>query len=216
MDQFEIPFYMGIASLLLFDGETSRSLTDKAPIFGSANNADSWSDMLGLSLIPLLIYSSTVTNTPTVGEQTNLGQKSKLVGFESLILLTDFVFVEAVKNIAQRSRPDYSDRKSFPSGHSSISAGLSVMIFNNIENSRYKATTYGQVIQNTAVVLAGTVAYARIEAKKHHLSDVFFGHAIGAYIADFLYKGFLQLKPNVTTSFYVNQHEQLFQMNYHF
>lgn len=216
MDQFQIPFYAGIVSFLLFDGEVSKEATEKAHVFGSAQNASDWSDGILLSLIPLMIYTSTLTNTPTVNDQTQFGQKAKLIGFEGLFIVADYVLVSGIKSISKRNRPDKSDTQSFPSGHSSVSAGLSVMIYNNIQNSMHKDTSYGVFLETLSVTLAATVAYARVEAVKHHLSDVFFGHAIGAFIGDVLYKSFLQLKPNVTTSMYINQHEQKFSINYNF
>lgn len=216
MDQFQIPFYAGLLSLILFDGEVSDKASEENYLFGSQKNADNISDILGLSLIPFMIYSSTLTNTPLKGDQTNFGQKSKLIGFQSLILLTDFFVVGLLKNSSGRLRPDKSDLQSLPSGHSSISAGLSRAIYNNVENSKYKNTAYGKFLQISAVTIAGIVAYARVEALKHHLSDVFLGHAIGAFISDFMYKSFLDSKTDFNTSLFVNEDRQGIQLTYHF
>lgn len=215
MNQFQIPFYAGILSLALLDGEGSDKVSEENYIFGSPDKADNASDIIGLSLIPLMIYSSFLTDS-TVASGEEYEQKASLLGLQGMILLTDFALISALKRGSSRLRPDKSDNESLPSGHSSITAGLSVMIYNNIENSQYKGTSYGRFLQISAVTLSGVVAYARVSALKHHISDVFLGHAFGAFISDFMYKSFLDKRSDVSASFFLNHESQGLQLTYHF
>ncbi|MFO1240300.1 MAG: phosphatase PAP2 family protein [Sphingomonadaceae bacterium] len=66
-------------------------------------------------------------------------------------------------------RPDGSDRKSFPSGHTSMSFAAAATLFNR------QGQTYGI----PAFVVASFVGFARVKADKHHWYDVVAGAAIG-------------------------------------
>jgi membrane-associated phospholipid phosphatase len=75
----------------------------------------------------------------------------------------------AIKKTAQRTRPDGSDTRSFPSGHTSISFASASVLQREL----------GWKVGIPAYAVAGLVATARIEKKKHYLSDVVMGASIG-------------------------------------
>lgn len=81
-----------------------------------------------------------------------------------------WVAVEALKASTHRTRPDGSDNKSFPSGHTAVSFSA----------AQYLYMKGGWEYGLPAYALAGYVGYARVNADKHHLSDVIAGGAIGA------------------------------------
>lgn len=66
-------------------------------------------------------------------------------------------------------RPDGSDRKSFPSGHTSISFAAAATLQNR----------YGWQVGIPAQLLATFVGVSRVEARKHHWYDVVVGAGIG-------------------------------------
>jgi membrane-associated phospholipid phosphatase len=66
-------------------------------------------------------------------------------------------------------RPDGSDRKSFPSGHTSVSFAAAATLQNR----------YGWEAGIPAHILATFVGVARVKADKHHWYDVAAGAAIG-------------------------------------
>jgi len=74
-----------------------------------------------------------------------------------------------VKKAAQRERPDGSDTRSFPSGHTSVSFASATVLHRE----------FGWKVGIPAYAAATYVGTARIEKKKHFLSDVAFGAAIG-------------------------------------
>jgi membrane-associated phospholipid phosphatase len=74
-----------------------------------------------------------------------------------------------LKKTAQRERPDGSDLRSFPSGHTSVSFASATVLQREL----------GWKVGIPAYAAASYVAMARIEKKKHFLSDVAFGAAIG-------------------------------------
>ena len=76
---------------------------------------------------------------------------------------------EALKRIFPEERPDHSDRKSFPSGHSAESFAAAATLLNR----------YGWKAGIPAFAVATFVGVARVEARKHHWYDAVAGAAIG-------------------------------------
>jgi hypothetical protein len=66
-------------------------------------------------------------------------------------------------------RPDHSNRKSFPSGHTSTSFAAAATLQNR----------YGWRVGIPAQLVAAFVGFSRVEARKHHWYDVVAGAAIG-------------------------------------
>ena len=75
----------------------------------------------------------------------------------------------ALKQIFPETRPDGSDDKSFPSGHSSVAFAAAATLENR----------YGWHVGLPAHVAAAFVAVARVEARKHHWYDALAGAALG-------------------------------------
>ena len=105
----------------------------------------------------------------------------------------------AIKSLSQRQRPDGSNNYSFPSGHTSNSF-LAAELINQIEGMPSSIPFY---------LLSINTALSRINDKKHFLSDVVFGAAIGISIG----KGFKilrrenidqRLKDDLEKDFYIH------------
>lgn len=75
----------------------------------------------------------------------------------------------ALKRIFPERRPDGSSRRSFPSGHASISFAAAATLQNR----------YGWKVGVPAQLAASFVAVSRVEARKHHWYDVAAGAAVG-------------------------------------
>jgi membrane-associated phospholipid phosphatase len=211
---FRIPLVLGVLALA-FDGRISDSAARHTPLFGSQENAKQWTDALVIGLVPMMLYSAFQSDLPNKDEPAYL-TRAKFIGFQSLIILADFTLITAIKNSSRRVRPDESDDLSFPSGHSSVSSGLSRTVFNNINNSHHRGTTFGRILQGTAFTSSILVAWGRVEAKKHHLSDVLLGNSFGAFISDFLYATFLEEPTKIETAFFINGQQQSMKLSYSF
>lgn len=74
-----------------------------------------------------------------------------------------------LKRAFPEERPDHSDRKGFPSGHSADAFAAAASLENR----------YGWKAGLPAFALASFVATARVEARKHHWYDCVAGAAIG-------------------------------------
>lgn len=85
----------------------------------------------------------------------------------SLILGSGIAF--GLKQAFPEERPDHSDRKSFPSGHSATAFAAAATL----------ESRYGWQLGLPAFALASFVATARVAARKHHWYDSVAGAAIG-------------------------------------
>lgn len=76
---------------------------------------------------------------------------------------------EGLKEAFPKLRPDGSDRRSFPSGHTATAFAAAASLQNR----------YGWEVGVPAQMVAAFVGVARVKARKHHWYDVAAGAAIG-------------------------------------
>ncbi|PZQ23655.1 MAG: phosphatase PAP2 family protein [Sphingopyxis macrogoltabida] len=79
------------------------------------------------------------------------------------------LITQGLKEAFPSRRPDGSDDKSFPSGHTSTSFAAAATLHNR----------YGWEAGLPAYVVASFVGLSRVEARKHRVGDVLVGAAIG-------------------------------------
>lgn len=82
------------------------------------------------------------------------------------------LYTGILKAAVGRPRPDRSDNKSFPSGHTS----------NAFAWASVASHHYGPKVGIPAYAFAGLIGASRIERDKHHLSDVVAGAALGLIV----------------------------------
>jgi hypothetical protein len=85
------------------------------------------------------------------------------------VTLVAVTYTTALKYATQRTRPDGSDKLSFPSGHTS----------NAFAWATVGAHYYGWKLGVPGYLVAGLIGVARMEKSAHHLSDVLAGAGIG-------------------------------------
>lgn len=79
------------------------------------------------------------------------------------------LITNGLKETFPETRPDGSNRRSFPSGHTSVSFAAAASLYNR----------QGKAVGIPAFAIASLVGVARIEAKKHFYYDVLVGAGIG-------------------------------------
>ena len=104
-----------------------------------------------------------------VGDATARGTGEKM----ALGLVVDAALVNSLKLISRRTRPDGSDMRSFPSGHTSGAFTLSTIL----------SRRHGWRIGLPAFALASLTALARMEDSKHYASDVIAGAFLGLVVS---------------------------------
>jgi hypothetical protein len=174
-----------------FDKKVSNWAGDHHPIFGSKDNADKASDYL---LIPL--YAETCLTafvTPSGDDPKNWAYwKMKGIAVEGLAIGATAEVTTLLKEVTNRNRPDRISDKSFPSGHSS-GAFANATLSNRNLNVISLPKEVRLPVQVGNILLATSVAWARVEAKKHYPSDVLAGAALGHFISAFVHDAFVGL-----------------------
>ena len=128
------------------------------PAYGRAS--DSWEDASSVTRDGLVLAA---LGMPIVQKDgAGIFQASASIG-------TAFVTTSAMKEALPEWRPDRSDRRSFPSGHASVSFAAAATLQNR----------YGWRVGIPAQALAAFVGLARVKAKKHDWADVAVGAAVG-------------------------------------
>ncbi len=173
-----------------YDRKVSDWATKHHPIFGSKETARDASNFM---LIPLPM-EVVVTALATPGSNDSKEwTSSKLKGLAvegAAVLLADGVSWGLQKAI-NRTRPD-GGSGSLPSLHASTAFSLSMLSNRNLE-SLPLSKEVRIPLQIGNVLLATSVAWARVEGGEHFPSDVLAGAALGNFFSGFIHDAFLGL-----------------------
>ncbi|MCZ6559827.1 MAG: phosphatase PAP2 family protein [Gammaproteobacteria bacterium] len=174
-----------------WDKNISEWAVDKTPLFGSQRSAENASDTLrSLSVAASII---TTLATPSGDSSSDwLAAKSKGIAVAAAANLLDGGVTSTLKNWTDRTRPDGSDDRSFPSGHSSVSAVNATLAARNLQSIEM-GTNYRRAMGIGFGLFAGGAAWARVEANLHYPSDVLVGAALGHFLGAFVNDAFLGL-----------------------
>lgn len=152
----------------------------------AANDAsDDW-----LDVSQALVYATALA-TPS-GEEPEewLLNKSKGLAATYFISQSAFTISSNAKKPFDRERPDKSNNESFPSSHALRSSMWTAMAARNVDaiglNNSSKL-----LLKGSLYTLSGMTAWARIEANKHHPSDVLVGYSVGRFFGIFLNDAFI-------------------------
>ena len=173
-----------------YDRKVSNWATKHHPIFGSEQNARTASDILS---IPLPIEAVVTALATASGDDPKNWANSKLKGIavEGATLLMTEGTTALIKDVTNRTRPD-GGSGSLPSGHSSFAFSVATLTNRNLESLPLS----GEVrlpFQVGNVLLATSVAWARVEGRNHFPSDVLVGAALGNFLSAFIHDAFLGL-----------------------
>jgi membrane-associated phospholipid phosphatase len=191
----------GVFALGDLDERVSDWASEHNPLFRSQSAAADASNYLSGVLCAEVL--GTALATPS-GDTPGAWVLAKLKGGAvelGAIAVTD-ALTAGLKDGSNRERPDGSDHESFPSGHTSNAFAFATLANRNLESIDFLEGVRPPLqIANT--VLASGVAWARVEARKHHPSDVLFGAALGHFVTAFLHDAFLNLPEDSRVDFEV-------------
>lgn len=130
------------------------------PTAAWAKHEQSWATVSDIGLYSL---SALAIATPAIkGDKQGAFQAAGSIAAASLI-------TNGLKETFPERRPDGSNRRSFPSGHTSVSFAAAASLYNR----------QGKAVGIPAFAIASLVGVARIEADKHFYYDVLVGAGIG-------------------------------------
>lgn len=166
------------------DENLSDWAADHRPLFGETDRAADASDYLRTSLLAGMAASSLLAPLPPRAD-TSHALRLRIVA-NGLAYGANRFGTDGLKAAFGRERPNKENDESLPSGHSSSSFNAAALIDLNLANidlapNARLATRLG------LYGLAGTTAWARLEARKHFPSDVLIGAALGNFLARFFF-----------------------------
>ncbi|MCP5150069.1 MAG: phosphatase PAP2 family protein [Ectothiorhodospiraceae bacterium] len=172
------------------DDNVSDWASKKTPLFGSQSDAVSAGDTIVDVGTGLMIATALATpSSPEVGRAVR--DKGAGLALAGAAVLATKGATDVLKAATGRTRPNGSDDESLPSSVASLAAVQYALAARNVESmtaSRSarlgaRAGAYGTSL------LAG---WARVEARKHHPSDVLVGVALGTFVARFVSNAFIE------------------------
>lgn len=181
---------------VLSAGELDDNLSDWAarhqPLFGSS--AASASDDLRSAATAAYVLTALAAPSPGLPEKAG----GLAVGFATLSLTHGAT--EGIKRSTGRTRPDRTDDRSFPSGHTSTASSAATLARRNLAYLDLAPWLDRGLRAGLHGIAAGT-GWARVEAEKHHVSDVLAGYALGNFVAAFMHHAFMTAPVDVEVTF---------------
>jgi hypothetical protein len=191
----------GVVAAGNWDHNISDWATEHTPVFGSKDGAEDYSDVAYNVL--LVEGLGTALLTPSGSDPGDWARaKGKGLLVEGVAVGITYGTTIGLKSAIGRDRPDHVEDDAMPSGHASIAfAGMALANRNldYIDMNPYARTG----LKAANVALATSVAWARVEGKKHFPTDVLVGAALGNFTTRFIYEAFIGTKPDDRFSFYV-------------
>ena len=171
------------------------------PVFGSKRRARDASDYLRDTLTAAAL--STAIMTPS-GNETGewMLSKARGIGVEAFAWQGSWLVTQGLKAATDRTRPDKSDDRSFPSGHATSAFSAAALANRNLDAIDMQKG-WRTAFKATHIALASSVAWARVEGQKHFPSDVLVGAALGHFLTVVIHDTFMGLGDNSTFSLYI-------------
>jgi hypothetical protein len=166
-----------------WDDQSSRWAARKQPLFG--DDADDVSD--NLRDVATAAYFITALAAPSERWQDKVSGLSVGVG----TMLLEGGLSEGLKSAASRQRPKGGGDRSFPSGHAGQAASRGALARRNLAYLDV-APWQRRALEVSLHGVAIGSAWARVEAEKHHTSDVLVGMALGNFVANFMHNAFME------------------------
>lgn len=169
-----------------WDQEISDWAVAHTPVFGSVENASTWTERLhaagGVGMIATALAVDADENRWRLRGKTLLVEGAGAIASASL--------TELLKSVSDRERPDGSSDTSFPSGHATPAFAFAAASRRNLEATQLGRGWRIGLNAGFETLAVGT-AWARVEAQKHYPTDVLVGAALGNYISLLVHDAFL-------------------------
>ncbi len=161
--------------------------SDRTPLFGNQESASDASDHLRDGLTIGMV--ATAIFAPVNGAYRD--SPGDRVAANALAFVSAEKSVEELKGVVGRERPDGSNDKSFPSGHTVKAVTSAALIRRNLATS-FQSSRLRAGFNAGMIGVGALTGWARIEADKHYPSDVLTSAALGNFFTEFFYRALVQ------------------------
>lgn len=191
--QFWAP--LGAAAVVYGAGQ-DKKISDwavkESPLFDGKKDADAKSDDYELLFKTQMYLSVLLPASWEDGWASYAKNKLKGAAVTYLSYSATRQTVTQIKIAEPRQRPNRLDNESFPSGHSARASSKRHLIAHNLEASDINPHVRNGINTINGLMTA-SVMWARVEAQKHHLSDVLAGYSVGYFLSGVFYDSLLNL-----------------------
>jgi hypothetical protein len=149
----------GVVSVDDWDQEISDWAVENTPVFGSTEDALEASD--NLKTVTTVAMVGTALAVPN-GDGAWEWKPERLV-LEVGAVQVNNLFTGGLKNVTGRERPDGSDDRSFPSGHSSQAFTRATLACRKVDQIQVLSNGWGVALKTSFRVIAAGTAWARVE-----------------------------------------------------
>jgi membrane-associated phospholipid phosphatase len=202
----------GVVSIDDWDQEVSDWAVENTPVFGSTEKAvDASDDLKSLTTFAMVGTALAVPNGDGAWEW----KPERLVLEFGAVQLNNLV-TSGLKSATGRERPDGSDNRSFPSGHSSQAWTRTTLACRNVDQIPSLSNGWRVTLKTSFRVIAAGTSWARVEGGKHYLSDVLFGAALGNFVAIFVHDAFLPTDSKTQFNATLSRKEASFSLTFAF
>jgi hypothetical protein len=184
-----------------FDERVSDWAVEHNPVFGSEADARDASDYLRTTLQAEAVVTALATPSGDVPGQWMVS-KAKGFGVELAAIGATSSISGWLKDSTDRTRPDKSNDRSFPSSHASGAFSYMTLANRNIDSIDIPPALKPP-LKITNYLLASGVAWARVEGQRHYPSDVLAGAALGHFLTAFIHDAFMNLPEDGNVDFVV-------------
>jgi len=167
------------------DGDLATWAADTAPVFGSSARARDASDALLRGsewALAAGVVAFSHQDDPLRWAET-AGQEAVVAAGATWLTRRT---TDRIKRATDRRRPDRTDRLSFPSGHTS-STTVRLTLLRRQARRAGLSPGLTRAVDLGAASAAAACAWARVEGRKHHPSDVLVGYALGRFVGRVLH-----------------------------
>jgi membrane-associated phospholipid phosphatase len=202
----------GVVSIDDWDQEISDWAVENTPVFGSTEKAvDASDDLKSLTTFAMVGTALAVPNGDGAWEW----KPERLLLEFGAVELNNLV-TNGLKSATARERPDGSDNRSFPSGHSSQAWTRTTLACRNVDQIPSLSHGWRVTLKTSFRVIAAGTSWARVEGGKHYPSDVLFGAALGNFVAIFVHDAFLPADSKTRFSATLSRKEAFFSVTFAF
>ena len=195
-----------------WDQKISDWAIENTPVFGSNDAAIEASDNLkSLTTVAMVGTAIAVPNGEGAWEW-----KPERVLLEFGAVQLNNLATSGLKSVTSRERPDGSDDRSFPSGHSSQAWARTTLACRNLDQIPRLSNGWRVTLKTSFRVIAAGTSWARVEGGKHYLSDVLVGAALGNFVAIVVHDAFLPADSTTRIQATVSRREVSFSIAFGF
>jgi hypothetical protein len=205
----------GIIYMGGFDKKISNWAYDENIFFDDHRDSGEWSDILADALLYEMYLTPMLTASSKDDDTFFDYAASKAKGYLVVALSSrsaDIAHDNLVSKF-KRDRPDHSDHRSFPSGHSTQAGTRNFIVSKNLDSIPMNDhLRFGIKTANTAT--ASLLLFSRVESRAHYPTDVLMGYALGAFLSGFIYDSLMNMDSDHPETVSITPLHDQWTMNY--